>query len=650
MSTIPASQIVSVIPGVLAAGGTGLNGTGLMLDNGTRIPVGSVLSFNSSLAVSNYFGSASKEAAEAAIYFAGFNNATILPSTLLMAQYYQTAVAAFLRGGNISGLTLAQLQAISGVLNVTIDGYAHNAASLNLSTVTSFSNAASAIQTAINASLSSAASVTAAIAAATFSCTGSISGNVLTVTAVASGTIVNGAAISGTGVTATTITGQLSGTTGGIGTYAVATSQIAASTTIAGTYGTMTVSAVASGSPAVGQTVTGGTTSAGTIITQIGTFSGTTGTLFVNLTQAVSSGTLTCSPTAATVTFDSVSGGFVITSGITGAASTIAFATGSAASSLLLTSATGAVTSQGAAPVTPSTFMTSLIVVNQAWVNFMTIFDPDGGSGNVQKQAFASWKGLQNNRYAYFCWDPDASPAASSNAASSLGQILKANNDSGTMLIWEGGGSATTADTGYCAFNLGLAASINYNQTNGRPTFAFKAQPGLAANVTDPTTAGNLLANGYNFYGAYGSASSNFVWNYPGSITGPYLWADSFDTQVWLNTYFQAQLLNLFQNSLSVPFTQAGVSLIQQTCQTVIQAGLLFGAFAPNVLTAAQIAQVNAQAGAVISNSLQANGYYLQVNVPGQTIQAVRGPWSITFWYIDRESVQQINLSSVLIP
>ena len=185
---------------------------------------------------------------------------------------------------------------------------------------------------------------------------------------------------------------------------------------------------------------------------------------------------------------------------------------------------------------------------------------------------------------------------------------------------------------------------------SSKPTFAFKAQPGLAANVTDPTTAGNLLANGYNFYGAYGSASSNFVWNYPGSITGPYLWADSFDTQVWLNTYFQAQLLNLFQNSLSVPFTQAGVSLIQQTCQTVIQAGLLFGAFAPNVLTAAQIAQVNAQAGAVISNSLQANGYYLQVNVPGQTIQAVRGPWSITFWYIDRESVQQINLSSVLIP
>src|ERR1044072_5841847 len=60
------------------------------------------------------------------------------------------------------------------------------------------------------------------IAASTFSVTGSIAGNVLTVTAVGSGTVVPGGTISGTGVaTGTQVVSQLSGTPGGIGTYAV---------------------------------------------------------------------------------------------------------------------------------------------------------------------------------------------------------------------------------------------------------------------------------------------------------------------------------------------------------------------------------------------------------------------------------------------
>src|SRR6185437_625156 len=133
------------------------------------------------------------------------------------------------------------------------------------------------------------------------------------------------------------------------------------------------------------------------------------------------------------------------------------------------------------------------------------------------------------------CWDPDQSPAASSDAASSLGQILKGNGDSGTLLIWEGG---ATADTGLCAFALGVAASINYQQTNGRTDFAFRAQAGLTANVSDPTTAGNLLANGYCFYGAYGAAQASFIWFQNGQITGLFAWADSWQTQVWLNSFF----------------------------------------------------------------------------------------------------------------
>lgn len=67
------------------------------------------------------------------------------------------------------------------------------------------------------------------------SVTGSIAGNVLTVTAVGSGTLVPGMLITGTGITNGTILGmQLSGATGGIGTYKVSISQTVVSTTISG--------------------------------------------------------------------------------------------------------------------------------------------------------------------------------------------------------------------------------------------------------------------------------------------------------------------------------------------------------------------------------------------------------------------------------
>jgi hypothetical protein len=132
------------------------------------------------------------------------------------------------------------------------------------------------------------------IGASTFSVTASIQNDIMTVSAVGSGTIVNGAVISGTGVTGCQVASQLSGTTGGVGTYLLSVSQgkNIASETISGTYGTLTIGTLTS-TPvfAVGQTLT--TTSgvlANTIITQALTGSGGSGSTFaVNLTQTVSS-------------------------------------------------------------------------------------------------------------------------------------------------------------------------------------------------------------------------------------------------------------------------------------------------------------------------------------------------------------------------
>jgi len=385
MSTIPASEIVSVTPSVIAAGGTGLTGVGLILTHNTRVPIGAVQSFSDEQAVSSFFGASDPLVNEAAIYFDGFAGASQSPSALLMAQCNQAEVSAYLRGGNVSGLTLAQLQAISGSLDVMIDGIAHNASSINLSSATSFSNAASTIETGINGSLATLGSGTGVIAGESATITGSIAGYVLTATVV-TGTLYPGSILSGTGVSSGTVLGnQLSGTAGGAGTYAVSIAQVVASESITASYGQLTISGSVTGAFAVGQELSGTDVAAGTIIIALGTGTGGDGTYFVNNNTAVSSTTISSTGANAAVTYDSVSGAFVITSGLTGSVSTIAFATGAIAASLALTSATGATLSQGANVLTPAAFMSALIVANSAWVNFMTHFDPDGGSGNAVK-------------------------------------------------------------------------------------------------------------------------------------------------------------------------------------------------------------------------------------------------------------------------
>jgi hypothetical protein len=141
----------------------------------------------------------------------------------------------------------------------------------------------------------STASITGSIAALTSSFTGSIAGNVLNVSALSSGTLTIGAAVAGSGVAAgTTIVSQLSGTIGGVGTYALNIGeQTVASEGMTTTYGVLTVSAVASGTVGVGGLLTGSGVAANTSITGLGTGAGGTGTYYLNNTQTVGSEALT---------------------------------------------------------------------------------------------------------------------------------------------------------------------------------------------------------------------------------------------------------------------------------------------------------------------------------------------------------------------
>lgn len=640
MSTIPASEIVNVTPTVLAAGGSAVDLSGIILTTTARVPIGTVQTFSAQAAVANYFGSSSAEAALATNYFLGFDNSVAKPGALLFGQYNAAAVPAFLRGGNVSTLTLAQIQAISGTLSVTIDSVVKSA-SVSLAAATSLSNAAVIITDALVITGVTTAVVTAS-QGATFTGTGT--GTNLTVSAV-TGVIHPGDAVSGTGVPAlTTIVSQTSGSTGGAGVYVTNNATTSAGAALTTTSTTLDVTAVTSGAIAVGNVLSGAGVSADTYVTALGTGTGGIGTYITSVAQQHASVSVTAKVPG--VVYDSVSGGFQFNSPTTGATSTITFATGTISATLKLTSATGAVLSQGAAAATPSTFMDGIVAITQNWASFLLGFDPDNGSGNAQKLLFAQWTSGKSDRYAFICSDTDASPTTTVPATTSLGALIAASSLKGTVLIYTPAGSSNAVGE-IAAFVSGAIASINFDAINGRTTLAFRSQAGLVADVTTAAIADNLLANGYNFYGAYATANDQFVFFYDGSISGDFLWIDSYVNQIWLNNNLQLALMTLLTSVGSIPYNPAGFAQVEAALNDPINAAVSFGAIRSGIeLSSSQISAVNAAAGLKIDGTLSQRGWYLQILAPTATVRQARGTPGITFWYVDGQSIQQINVTS----
>lgn len=643
---VSASQFVGVFPGVLAAGGTGLDLSGLILSYNKRVPIGSVQSFASPGAVAAFFGGGSIEATLANIYFAGYENALQQPGALLFAQYPWTSpVPAYLRGGSVAALTLAQLNALgTGTVIVTINGTLWTSRAINLSGATSFSNAATLIQAGLAAND---ASCTGSIAPATSSFTGVLASGVLTASSV-TGPIVPGATVAGTGVTGTpTIVSQLTGSAGGAGTYQTSGVQSLSSvamTSANAAAGVLTVASALVGAFAVGQVVAGaggGGVTAGTTITAELSGTGGLGTYVVTPSQTVTSSTITAG--AAVVAYDSVSGGFTITGGTPGPTSTIGYASGTLATGLNLTAATGAVTSQGAAIAVAGTFMGNLVDTTQNFATFMTAFEPV----NADKEAFAAWNNSVNNgtEYAYVMWSTDILDTEVPNTGSAYAAITAAEY-AGTALVYAPVNLSSAA-----AFVLGFGASLNFEAENGRATAAFKSQSGFPPDVVSTQVYTNLKTNGANCFVLVSTRNqaNNSVFMANGTISGPFSWLDSFLDQEWLTDQLQVTLLAFLRTLPSVPYSAAGYTAIEQVVAGgPIDAALNFGAIRVGVpLSSTQIAYVNNAAGLNVAPVITEVGWYLLIQPASPTVRAARLTPPMTLFYCDGQSVQQLNLSSL---
>jgi len=119
----------------------------------------------------------------------------------------------------------------------------------------------------------------------TCSFTANFAGNVMTVTAVASGTLTVGMLLTGTSLgSGTYVTNNITGTGSGVGNWTVSVTQTIGNVTVTGTAVIMTVTA-APGNIPVGCLLVGGSVAANTYVIAYGTGTGGTGTYYLNVSQ-----------------------------------------------------------------------------------------------------------------------------------------------------------------------------------------------------------------------------------------------------------------------------------------------------------------------------------------------------------------------------
>lgn len=156
MSTIPASYIVAINPRLIPAGGTDLEFNGLFLTENDMIPADApLMAFTSADTVAAFFGETSPEYSAAALYFLGYNNSFSKPRRLMFGRRISAAAGAWLRGAKFNGTLADFADMAAGTLNITINETEIALTGLDFTSVTSFSAAATVLQTALATELAS---------------------------------------------------------------------------------------------------------------------------------------------------------------------------------------------------------------------------------------------------------------------------------------------------------------------------------------------------------------------------------------------------------------------------------------------------------------------------------------------------------------
>lgn len=621
---VNADKLVEIVPRVISAGSSGLNFSGLFLSKSGLLPTNRVVRFSSADSVGTYFGTETDEYRVAEIYFNGYTNAQSLPDYIYFAHYSADPVSAWLRGTKL-GLSLADLKQVrDGSLVVSIDGIERVASGVDFYTATSFSDCAERLQTAL--------SQTAEIGATAGRLVGAPMAYIDDLKGVSSGSLditIDGTEHNLTELDFTSIDD--------IEDVALALG-VALS-------GYATVSAENDG-----LVIASDSTSSSSTVSYASDPkpSGEIDDLaaYLGLTQAQGAqsiaGTDAYQPVAPVVTYSSQTGAFQITSGETGSSSDIDYATAGAgtdlASLLNLTETAGATLSEGADGSTLTDTMTNVLKYARDWVSFTTLWE----GSYTEKLELARWTDSHDVRFLYVMWDTDVAATTQNGVATAGYAINTTYAYSGTCCVYN-----TLA---LAAGVMGAVACLDFNETNGRTTLAYRQFPGVRITCDDDEEFENLDDLGYNCYGDFATAAQNFSFFQKGRVSGEFRWVDTYCNAIAIKDRLQLNILNLFEASRSIPYNEDGYAQIRTACLDTIETFINFGAIRTGVkLSQTQIIQLKQEVGQDVSDTLRSQGWYMQIADPGATARQERETPNCLFYYCDGGSIQRIEMSSTVV-
>lgn len=341
----------------------------------------------------------------------------------------------------------------------------------------------------------------------------------------------------------------------------------------------------------------------------------------------------------ATVTFSSLTNSFTLAGAEIGKEKSVSKPTGTVADAFGLSAETSIV-SAGADAMSVTATMNELTAKFQNFVTFTTLEEPSDEDALLLSQ-WVSANASAGTMYLYVIWDSTKANLDANNKTV-IAEKIRELNATGVCVVYP---KATSA-----AFVMGTAASIAWDQANCTITFAFKAQSGLGADVTDTQDSIALLAHGVNYIGNYATRNDSFVFFYNGQMFGEWSWIDTYLIACYLCNKLQVQLMVMFTSNRRIPYTQEGYAIIRANCRDVIESAINNGVINKGVtLSNAQKSVLTSELGGDFSDEIYNNGYYLQVlDATAQARQQrVSPPCNLVYTY--GGAVQKLTLPAIAV-
>jgi hypothetical protein len=243
-------------------------------------------------------------------------------------------------------------------------------------------------------------------------------------------------------------------------------------------------------------------------------------------------------------TYSSIHNAFIITSSTTGASSSVGFASGVMATSLMLTSATGAIISVGGDVFSYTDTMNAIFNSTQNWTHFTAVTMQT----LAEQLECAKWAEDTLLKVAFVPHTTESAVLNPSTTADILGQAAFYGYN-GIFPIY---GTYIHA-----AAQLGFLSCLDPTSPNGWRSVAYMTQSGLEPSVTSVDDAQTLIDKGYAFVGDWTTRTMRQVFGFIGKNPSKYAWVDSYLGKVFIESA-ETDALATFMTSNAVSNDNTG--------------------------------------------------------------------------------------------